>query len=84
MTADDLFEYACSYAKRAEDAGKGTQYPTVRQACKRFRVKIEDVESAVYDWNGDGYIGIAVGIRVGSGVGLHQSRGECQVEAYKD
>lgn len=83
MTPEELFKYADRFARRAENAGKGTKYPTFRQAAKRFKVRISDVEDACNDWCGEGYMGAIVAIRVGSGVGGIDSTGDYQVEAYK-
>lgn len=83
MTPEELFIYADRFARRAEKAGKGTQYPTFRQAAKRFRVKISDIEDACNDWCGEEYMRAIVAFRVGGGVGCIESKGDYQVEAYR-
>ena len=82
--AIDLWKWARRYAKRREDAGKGTQYPTLRQATKRFRCSMDDIEGVIHDDLGDDsrYLGLIVAVRVGSGVGEIERRGDYQVEAY--
>lgn len=80
-----VFRYAERFASRAEAAGRGTQWPTLQQAARRFRCRISDVEEAVEgsSLDGDHYFGIAVAVGI-SGVGYapHDHRGECQIEAY--
>lgn len=45
MTPDELFNYADRFARRSEAEGKGTQYPTFRQAAKRFKVSLSDMKT---------------------------------------
>lgn len=82
MTPDDLFKYAASYAGESEAAGRGTQYPTVREAARHFRVTQVEISDQCDDWQGDGYMKLATGIRVGSSVGSFENLGDCLVEAY--
>ncbi len=87
LNPEDLFRYADRYARRAEAAGKGTQYPTFRMAAKRFRVPMDEIEQACADYQGDGYMQPATGYGVGGNVGMRgaariATRGEWLVEAY--
>ena len=84
MTPEQLFTYADRFASRAENAGKGTQYPTLRQTAKRFKVTYDEIEQVADDYQGDGYLGIACAVGI-SGVGSAaiEPRGEHLVEAYR-
>ena len=84
MTPEELFAYVDRFARRAEKAGKGTQYPTYRQVAKRFNVKHDDIEEAIDDYQGDGYLGSVVGYRTGGGWYGIETRGARKVEAYSD
>ena len=84
MTPEQLFAYADRFARRSGTAGKGTQYPTYRQITKRFKVKHDDIEEAIEDYQGDGYLGSVVGYRVGGGMYAISVRGQRKVEAYRD
>lgn len=83
MTPEQLFDYANKYARRAESVGKGSQYPTFRQAAKRFKVTLSEVEDACEDYSGDGYMKAAVCIRAGNGIYSFKSKGDWLVEAYQ-
>ena len=82
LTPQSLFDWATAFAKKHEDAGRGTKYPTFRQAAKRFGVKICDIEDACADWTGPGYMSAAVGFRAYNGIGLYEHIGDYEVEAY--
>lgn len=82
MTPSELLKYADRLARAAENQQKGTVYPSVRQAAKHFRVTQGAIEDACHDYQGDGYLGLAVGIQTGSGHGTYASKGDCLVEAY--
>jgi len=60
MTAEKLWVWASAYARRAEKTGKGTQYPTFRQATKRFHCTLDDIEDIIGDDPGadERYLGI--------------------------
>ncbi len=47
ISSQDLFKYARRYAQRAERKGHGTQFPTFREAARRFRVTLDAVEGAI-------------------------------------
>lgn len=82
LTADSLFRYARSFARRSEAADRGTKFPTFRQAARRFKVRLAEVEDACNDYVGAGYMKPAVGVRSGSGVAVFESMGDWLVEAY--
>lgn len=84
LTPQALFDYANTYARQAEAADKGTQYPTLRQVARHFRVTHDQIEDACNDWDSrEGYLGIAVGFRTASGWAEYATRGEQLVEAYR-
>jgi len=82
LTPQALFEYANSFTYASEKADRGTLFPTFRQAAKHFRVRLTDIEDAIEDYNGEGYMGAAVGFRCGNGVGYYEKKGDYLVEAY--
>lgn len=78
-----LFKYATNYARRSEEKGLGTQYPSFREAAKRFNATHEDIEDACADWDqSKGYMQPAVGFTTGAGYGSYASKGEHLIEAY--
>jgi hypothetical protein len=84
VTAQKVFDYADRYARQHEKVGRGTQYPTVRQAARRFKVPqsviVDIVEGADIK---DAYFGIAVALGI-SGVGHYALEGGDQlIEAYR-
>lgn len=89
LTGETLWAWANRWRERerarAEAEGRETRLmnPTMRAAAKHFRCTLDEIESAADDSvDGDRYLGIAVGLRVGSGVGVFESRGDYLVEAY--
>ena len=82
LTPEALFGYACKSAKASEDADRGTQYPTFRQAARHFRVRLSEIEDACQDYQGDGYMKPATGFRTFSGHGSFEHQGDWLVEAY--
>lgn len=83
VNPDDLFNYACRYARRQESKGRGTVYPTFRQAANRFRVTFDELEVACEDFDSSkGYMKPQVGIGSNGGCGVFEHRGEYRVEAY--
>lgn len=82
ITPEKLFAYATKFCKRAENAGRGSQFPTFRQAAKHFRVSVKQVNDACQDWTGSGYMSAVVGFRTGSGISTIESQKDYQVEAY--
>lgn len=84
LTADALFDYANTFARASERAGKGTEYPTVRMAALHFKATKPAVLSSIEDYAGSGYMGLAVGVRIGNRVGVYRSNSEHRIEAYED
>lgn len=83
MTPDQLFQYATRYAARSVRQGRGTRYPTFREAATRFKVKHEDIEQACEDWDqSNGYMKPGVGIGGSGGFAAFEHKGEYLVEAY--
>lgn len=82
LTPETLFAFANEYARAAEAAGQGTQYPTIRAAARKFRVTQQDIEDTCGDYIGKGYMGIVAGARTGAGVYSYKG-GDRQIEAYK-
>ena len=83
---DAVFSYARRFADRSEAAGRGTQFPTVRMAAKRFRCRQQDILSAVEasSFSG-GYLGLAVGTQIsGGGHAEFDSPADYEIEAYKE
>ena len=87
LSATALWNWARKHAKRHEDAGRGTRYPTMRDATKRFRCTLDDIEGITGDdveGQDDYYLGIAtaIGVPGGGAIGNIEPRGEQLVEAY--
>ena len=64
MNAQELFKYADRFARRNENAGRGTICPTVRHAAKRFRCTYDEIEDACNEGVEDGYLGLATGFGI--------------------
>lgn len=82
---DKLFKYAERFATKAEQAGRGTQWPTYRQAARAMKCTYDELEQLISDYDGEGYMGTAVGMQVGGLGGGHysfRSRGQYCIEAY--
>jgi len=77
MTPQELFDFASGFRHPTRS------YPTVREAAKHFRTTQRAVIDACEDWQGDGYMKPATGIKVGSGIGSFDRQGDYLVEAYK-
>lgn len=83
MKPEELFKYADRFARRHENAGRGTVCPTMRQAAKRFRCTYDDIEDACNDGFEHGYLGIATGFGIsGYGHADITPRGNWLIEAY--
>lgn len=81
----ELFDYAINFAKASVEAGRGTRYPTFRQAADHFGVSIAQIERACENWDQlAGYMRPAVGVRVGAAIAAHASKSDWQIEAYED
>lgn len=81
---DQLFAYASGFADRAEAAGQGTAWPTVRDVKRRFPgVTYADIEDAISLYDGGGYMGLATGVGIaGAGQARLRNESQHQVEAY--
>jgi len=82
---DTLFSYVQNFARKNEEAGRGTQYPTFRQAAKRMKCTYDELQQLIDDYQGEGYMGAATGFQVGGMGGGHyhiETRGSYLVEAY--
>jgi hypothetical protein len=57
LTNHTLWEWANAFARQSEDAGLGTEYPTIRRAARRFKCKQEDVYRVAQEgyWTPDFY-----------------------------
>ncbi len=82
MTPQQLFEYVRKFTREAEVGRKKVTLPTIRETAKFFKVKQVDIEDACDAYDGEGYMGIAVGVRVGNGYYEFKCRGDCLIEAY--
>lgn len=82
LTSRELFDWANKYARNSEAAGRGTEYPTLRMAARRYGRGQEAIAELVDEGAEEGYLGLAVGISTAAGHGLFESRGDCLIEAY--
>lgn len=71
---EKVFKWADKYISKKK------QLPTLRAACKRFKCSLDDIESAVYDYDGERYFGIAVAHGTYSGVADIESRSNFLLE----
>ena len=83
LTPEELFDWANEYARRSEASGRGTRYPTLRMATRRYGVSQARIEELLDEGTDSGYLGLATGVRTTSGVGNIEPRGDCLVEAYR-
>lgn len=84
LTPERLFDYANKYARESEVLGNGTEYPTVRQACQKFRVRQSEIVDLVESYSGEHYFALGVGVMIqGVGVAEHSRLGENVLEAYE-
>jgi len=80
-----VWAYVDRFIRRAENSGRGTQYPTVRLTAHRFKVKQSVIRDIVENRECRlGNFDLLVGIRVGNAVGdTGNNEGDYQIEAYK-
>ena len=82
VTPATLFKYVDKFARRHENTGKGTVYPTLRQTAKHFRTTISEIEEVADDYCELGYLGLVVGVGIPGAGYADLLRGQWQVEAY--
>jgi len=83
VTPQQLFDFASTYASTAEAEGKTAQYPSVREAARKFNVTQQAIRDACDEYHGKGYMRPAVGFAVGGRIGAHATPGDHLVEAYE-
>lgn len=81
-TSRQLYAYASRFASASEKAGEGTKWPTFRQAARRFRCTLDEIEEAVASYEGDGYMGAGVAMATSAGYYPLRRRGQWVIEAY--
>ena len=79
LTPTTLFEFARDFSR---PHGSNWDCPTLKEAAKHFGVAMIRIEEACLDYQGDGYLGIAVGIGGNGGAGRIGQRSRHLVEAY--
>ncbi len=77
VNPDALFAYALRYSNRR---AKPHSFPTFREAAKRFRTNIDEIESAIDSYQGRGFMGAAVAFGGGGGFAEIKSRGNYLIE----
>jgi hypothetical protein len=86
VNADALFDYAMAFCKASEEKDRGSDYPTFREAAKKFKVRISDIEEAVETFHNDNqderYMDAIVGVRCGAGIAPYNRVGDYKIEAY--
>ena len=82
MTAQDLFDYAATHSWLSEQAGEGTQFPTVRACASHFKAFQQEIEDIISDGVNSGYLGLAVAMRAGNGI-VDLELGDQLVEAFR-
>ena len=83
ITPEALFNYVVEFQDRASQKGDSNLLPSFHQVAKRFSTTYDEIESAILDYQGDGYLGEVVGFRGGmGGIAEIKTRGDHLVEAY--
>lgn len=83
MKPQELFDYANAYAiKRGKSGVFGSEWPTFQQAAKHFKCSLEDVQDAIDDWSGKGYLGASMGGICNGGIFTTVDMAEYRIEAY--
>lgn len=83
ITPEKLFNYAKNHAAKAQKAGSDELYPSLSKAASRFGCTLGEVEDAIEDYQGSGYMGVVVGFQCQSGgVSDISVKGQQLVEAY--
>lgn len=89
LSASALWRWANGRYKRACASGANTpEYPTMREATKRFACTLDDIENIVGDdveiaGVAEPYLGIGTAFGVsGGGVASIEARGDYVIEAY--
>jgi len=81
-----LFDYATAFCKESEAKDRGSDYPTFREAAKKFKVRISDIQDALENFRNDNqderYMDAMVGMRCGAGIVSFERMGDYKVEAY--
>jgi hypothetical protein len=76
VTAERLYRYASGYQ------GRHQAWPTLRTCAQRFGCSLDAVEAAVEQYQGDGYLGVAVALGVRGAGHFDLPRAQHLVEAY--
>lgn len=89
MDAEMIYGYAKRYAELSVRSGRGTRYPTVRLAARRFRCRQSEIVEMVEQSDasfipGADYFGLSVGVQMGGGGGYatYDAVGDYEIEAY--
>lgn len=87
-TPQELFDWAAGWTERASERGDPQQYPTIRQAARRFccrQREIDEILDGDLDLD-DGYLGKGVGFQAGGLGGGHfeiEAVADYVIEAYR-
>lgn len=84
LTPEALYAYAIATTDKAIAEGRGSDFPTFRMAARHFKVKLADIETAISDWQGRGYMQAAVARGGSGGYFAYERLGDHQVEAYRE
>jgi hypothetical protein len=81
VTRQQLYRWADGYRRRHDG-----DFPTLRQAARRFRTNLDAVEQATEDAKDFGLpVDLLVGIGIrGVGYAEHETRGDFEIETYDD
>jgi hypothetical protein len=80
LTPEALYAYAMSFHEKAVARDARRQFPSFREASKRFRCSHDDIENAIDSYEGPGYMGAVVGYQCGSGIAEISVRGDHLIE----
>lgn len=83
MTPEQLYRYADRIRRRAEQGGRGSDYPQARRCARRFRTTIATVLEVVEEAKGLGLpIDVAVGVQNCAGYGCFDTEGDYEIETW--
>lgn len=83
LTPDSLFEYAIAFTEERIQQRAGRLLPTFREASRKFRCKISDIQDAIDDYQGRGYLNSVVGLQCAGGTSGYKHKGDFLIETER-
>lgn len=82
-TPQEVFDYAIAFTNERVQSNAHRLQPNFREAARKFRCKISDLEDVIQDYQGAGYLGYAVGFQCGGGAAPFKNKGDYLIEAER-